>query len=216
MAGVTAPARLDPRVVRSRRKVIEAATELFLRDGYVATTMDAIAAAAGVSKRTVYNNFDDKDALFTEVVLAASSTAEAFIADAVAELARPDDLRRALATVADALARTATSPRVVHVRRLIIGEAHRFPDLAAGYYRVAPGAVIEALAAAFAALADQGRLHLDDPRVAADQFAYLVVGSLIDRALFDGHGSDPDPAELRARAAEGTATFLARYAVPPS
>ena len=179
MAGVTAPARLDPRVVRSRRKVIEAATELFLRDGYVATTMDAIAAAAGVSKRTVYNNFDDKDALFTEVVLAASSTAEAFIADAVAELARPDDLRRALATVA-------------------------------------PGAVIEALAAAFAALAEQGRLHLDDPRVAADQFAYLVVGSLIDRALFDGHGSDPDPAELRARAAEGTATFLARYAVPPS
>jgi TetR/AcrR family transcriptional regulator, mexJK operon transcriptional repressor len=55
---------VDPRVIRSRAAILSAATTLFLRDGYVATTMDDIAETAGVSKRTVYNNFVDKDALF--------------------------------------------------------------------------------------------------------------------------------------------------------
>lgn len=128
----------DPRVIRSRAAVIEAATTLFLRLGYGATTMDDVAKAAGVSKRTIYNNFTDKEALFREVVLAATGIAEEFSNDATAALASPDNLPATLIAVARRLARAATSLEVIRLRRLLIGEAYRFPDLAAEYYRLAP------------------------------------------------------------------------------
>src|SRR5437868_81719 len=58
--------REDPgRSARKRRAIMEAATTLFLRNGYQGTSMDDIAAAAAVSKQTVYKNFGDKGRLFT-------------------------------------------------------------------------------------------------------------------------------------------------------
>jgi TetR/AcrR family transcriptional repressor of mexJK operon len=194
---------VDPRVIRSRAAVLEAAATLFLRNGFAATTMDDIAETAGVSKRTVYNNFADKEALFREVVMAATVVAERFAAEAAAELADPEDLPAALFALARRLAATVTSPEVLRLRRLLIGEAHRFPDLAAEYYRLAPGRVIATLAAAL-----RGRLGITDPDRAAEQLAFLVLGAALDRAMFDG----PPDADALARAADdGVRTFLAAY-----
>jgi TetR/AcrR family transcriptional regulator, mexJK operon transcriptional repressor len=199
---------VDPRVIRSRAAIIAAATTLFLRDGYAATTMDDIAEAAGVSKRTVYNNFADKDALFREVVMAAVGIAETFAADAAAELADPDDLPAALYALARRLAARATDPRVVQLRRLLIGEAHRFPDLAAEYYRLAPGRVMATLATALEQLDRRGRLQVPDAQRAAEQLAFLVLGPALDRAMFDGRR---DTAALTRAADDGVRTFLAVY-----
>jgi AcrR family transcriptional regulator len=201
----------DPRVIRSQAAILAAATTLFLRDGYVATTMDDVAEAAGVSKRTVYNHFADKDALFREVVMAATGVAEAFAADAAAELADPDDLPAALCAVARRLAEGATDPRVVQLRRLLIGEAHRFPDLAAEYYRLAPGRVMATLAAALEQLGRAGRLQMPDAQRAAEQLAFLVVGPALDRAMFDGRPACRDTAALARAADDGVRTFLALY-----
>lgn len=205
---------VDPRVVRSRTAVLEAATTLFLRNGYVATSMDDIAETAGVSKRTVYNNFTDKEALFREVVMAASGIVEEFSADAAAELADPDDLPTALSAVARRIALTATGSRVVRLRRLLIGEAHRFPDLAAEYYRLAPGRVIATLAAALESLALRGRLRVTDPGRAAEQLAFMVLGAALDRAMFDGGNDDPDTDSIVRAADDGVRTFLAAYGRP--
>ena len=202
---------VDPRVIRSRAAILSAATTLFLRDGYVATTMDDIAETAGVSKRTVYNNFADKDALFREVVMAATVIADAFVADAAAELADPEDLPAVLFTLARRLAEGATDPRAVQLRRLLIGEAHRFPDLAAEYYRLAPGRVMATLAAALEALAAAGRLQVTDPDRAAEHLAFLVLGPALDRALFEGRGRRRDTAELARAADDGVRAFLAAY-----
>lgn len=207
---------IDPRVVRSRAAVLEAATALFLQGGYSATTMDEIAQTAGVSKRTVYNNFTDKEALFREVVLAATGIAEELAADAAAELADPDDLPTALFGLARRLAVTVTNPQVVRLRRLLIGEADRFPELAAEYYRVAPGRVMSTLAAAFESLALRGRLQASDPRRAAEHFAFLVLGPALDRALFDGRQTAPDTDSLVRAADDGVRAFLAAYDQPPS
>jgi TetR/AcrR family transcriptional repressor of mexJK operon len=207
---------IDPRVVRSRAAVLEAATTLFLRHGYDATRMDDVAETAGVSKRTVYNNFTDKEALFREVAMAATGTAEEFAADAAAELADPDELPAALFALAHRLAAAATDPRVVRLRRLLIGEAHRFPDLAAEYYRLAPGRVMSSLAAALESLALRGRLQVTDPRRAAEQFAFLVLGAALDRAMFDGRDKTPDPDVVARAADDGVRTFLARYGRPPA
>src|ERR1700691_1816365 len=77
-AGTQARHDGETRTARKRRAILGAATTLFLRDGYQATSMDQIAAAAAVSKQTVYKQFADKQSLFREIV-----------ADTVAEVADP-------------------------------------------------------------------------------------------------------------------------------
>lgn len=207
----TDPRILDPRVRRTRAAVLDAAATLFLRAGYTATSMDDIAAAAGVAKRTLYNNFADKEALFRDVVMGATSIAERFAADTARELADPPDVGRALRDVARRLVSEATSTRVVRLRRLLIGEAHRFPDLAAEYYVLAPGRVMATITTALERLAGERRLRVDDPARAAEHFAFLVLGAALDRAMFNGDDMPPDPEALAERADDGVRTFLARY-----
>lgn len=201
----------DPRVMRSRAAVLEAATKLFLRSGFVGTSMDEIAEAAGLSKRTLYNNFAHKEDLFREVVTASITIAERFADHAAAELEDPGDLDAALTGLARRLAREVTSPPVVRLRRLLIGEAHRFPDLAADYYEHAPGKVMATIATAFGRLAARGRLRVDDQIRAAEQFAFLVLGPALDRALFTGRDTPPDPEALASAADAGVRTFLTAY-----
>jgi AcrR family transcriptional regulator len=74
VASVASAARRDVpdeegRSARKHRLIMEAATAAFLRNGYLGTSVDEIAAAAGVSKPTVYKLFTDKERLFTEFAL---------------------------------------------------------------------------------------------------------------------------------------------------
>ena len=205
----------DPRVVRSRAAVVEAATKLFLEKGYAGTTMEEIAALAGIAKRTVYNNYTDKAALFTHIVAEAIAYAEEFArgvpAGLDADVAR--GLPAALHDLGRRLALGILRPEVVALRRLLIGEAQAFPDLAKEYFDRAPGRVLTALAAVFAQLGEAGRLRLADPRRAAEQFAYLVAGEPLDRAVLVG--TTPAREHVLACAREGVETFLARYGATP-
>ena len=202
----------DPRVVRSRAAVVDAARTLFLRKGYAGTTMEEIAALAGLVKRTLYNNYAEKDALFTQIVADVIAYAEAFARGLHEEFAvgvtaanvraRLDDLGRRLAL-------GIMRPEVVSLRRLLIGEARDFPDLGAEYFERAPGQVIDALASGFERLGQLGLLRVADPRRAAAQFAYLVAGDLLDRAMLVG--TIPPKEQVIACARDGVETFLARY-----
>ena len=197
--------------------MIDAATTLFLQSGYPGTSMDEIADAAGVSKRTLYNNWADKEHLFRTVVLEASPVARQLADEITDELAAPDDLHLALTSIAQRQIRAATSHRLVKLRRLLIGEAHRFPDLAAEYYDLAPGTVMAAMAAAFERLARQGSLRVDDPTRAAEHFAFLVLGASLDRALFTVEADDDPPDErLDTVAEDGVRAFLRSYATDGS
>lgn len=206
----------DPRVVRTRAAVVDAARTLFLRRGYAGTTMEEIAAQAGLTKRTVYNNYADKSALFTRIAADAIAYAEAFARGLRQELAAgiaAADLREALDSLGRRLALAIMRPEVIALRRLLIGEAREFPTLAATYFARAPGQVLAALAREFARLDRAGLLRVTDPRRAAAQFAYLVVGELLDRAMLVG--TMPRQARVVACAREGVETFLARYGVAP-
>jgi TetR/AcrR family transcriptional repressor of mexJK operon len=98
---------------------------------------------------------------------------------------------------------------VIAIRRLLIGEARTFPDLAKTYYVRAPGQVITELAASFRRLDRAGLLRVPDARRAAGQFAYLVAGELLDRGVL--MGTLPPRARIVAGARDGVKTFLARY-----
>lgn len=210
-----APRIDDPRVVRTRAAVVEAARTLFLRDGHAGTTMAAIAAMAGITKRTLYNNYPDKDALFVGIVSEVIGYAEAYaraLRRELVEAASATDARAVLREVGVRLAIAIVRPDVVALRRLLIGEARDFPDLARAYYSRAPGRVLAALAAGFRAMAATGALRVTDARIAASQFAYLVAGEALDRAVLVG--TVPSRERLVAVAGEGVETFLARYAPP--
>ncbi|ADD44713.1 TetR/AcrR family transcriptional regulator [Stackebrandtia nassauensis] len=202
---------LDPRIVRSRAVIMTAASEHFLRKGYVGANVDEIAAEARVSKRTVYNIFGTKEQLFREILAEAFGTAERFSRETVSVLTDTDDLAGELKAVAVRLARIVLDPRVVRLRRLLIGEAERFPELAGEYYRRAPDRVMDTLAEAIGRLGERGLLRASDPRLAAEHFAFLVMGAALDRALFTVDGETLPQTEIETRAVAGVAAFLAAY-----
>jgi TetR/AcrR family transcriptional regulator, mexJK operon transcriptional repressor len=198
--------------VRSRAAVVDAARTLFLRKGYAGTTMEEIAALAGLTKRTLYNNYGDKDALFTQIVADVLAYAEAFVRGLHEEFTvgvTAANLRRSLHDLGRRLALGIIRPEVIALRRLLIGEARGFPALAAEYFDRAPGQVLDALASGFEHLGQRRLLRVPNGQRAAAQFAYLVAGEPLDRAMLVG--TMPPKEHVIDCAREGVETFLARY-----
>lgn len=175
--------------------------------------MEDIAALAGITKRTIYNNYSDKATLFTLIVGDVIAYAEAFAERLEAEFTvgvSAATLPTALHDVAQRLALSILRPEVIALRRLLIAESREFPALARRYVKRAPGRVITALASRFQHLHRLGLLDAPDARRAAEQFAYLVVGEPLDRAMLVG--AAPTRIRVLACARAGVDTFLARYA----
>jgi TetR/AcrR family transcriptional repressor of mexJK operon len=184
---------------------------LFLRNGYGATTMDEIAGEAGLTKRTLYNNYANKAALFTEAVTEAIAMAEGFARalddDYFAQVAA--DPTTTLHHLAERLATAILRPRVIALRRLLVSEAGAFPHLPGKYFDRAPGAVLGALTRGFQGMKKQGVLNIPDARLAAEHFAYLAVGALLDEAILVG--KVPPLKEALSRAEAGVRAFLVAY-----
>ncbi|MFE3629025.1 TetR/AcrR family transcriptional regulator [Streptomyces goshikiensis] len=201
----------DGRSARKRKAIMEAATELFLRKGYPGTSMDEIAATAAVSKQTVYKQFTDKETLFGAIITNASSRVGLFV-EVIDGLRDTDDLSGDLTGLARRYITTVIQPGGLQLRRLLIAEADRFPEVAGDYYRRAPERTITALAACFEHLSARGLLKLDDPVLAARHFAWLILAVPMDRAMFFARDDIQAPAELERLADEGVRVFLAAYA----
>lgn len=99
----------------------------------------------------------------------------------------------------------------MQLRRLVIGEVGRFPDLAKALFNDGPKRAMAALASSFGRLADRGLLAIDDSTVAASQFNWLVMAEPLNRAMPLGDDAIPGPAQLRRHAKAGVRTFLAAY-----
>jgi AcrR family transcriptional regulator len=103
-------------------------------------------------------------------------------------------------------------PRILQLRRLVIGEAGRFPELGRTFYEQGPGRTIAALATVFERLADRGVLRPDDPLLAAAHFNWLVMSIPLNRAMLLGEDEPPASAELDEYADAGVRVFLAAHA----
>jgi TetR/AcrR family transcriptional regulator, mexJK operon transcriptional repressor len=201
-----------PRSDRKRAAIREAATTVFLSNGYLGTSMDEVAALAAVSKQTVYKHFSDKQSLFADIVTGTVDEAGNRVHDAVLGIAETDDLGADLRDLARRQLRMVMQPRVLQLRRLVIGEAGRFPELGRTFYERGPGRTIAALAEAFERLAERGLLTLDDPLLAAQHFNWLVMSIPLNRAMLLGDDKPPASAELDRYADTGVRVFLAAYA----
>ena len=213
--GAVADARADAEeqrgATRKRRAIIEAATTAFLRSGYLGTSMDEIAASAGALKQTVYKHFADKERLFSEIVVATVNEASDPVHAEVRNLQDSGDIEADLRDLARRQLALVMQPRIMQLRRLVIGEAARFPELGRTFYEQGPGRTITALAATFESLAARGLLQLEDPLLAAAQFNWLIMSAPLNHARLLGDDGPPDPADLDKWADGGVRTFLAAY-----
>ncbi|MEV5572661.1 TetR/AcrR family transcriptional regulator [Spirillospora sp. NPDC052269] len=196
--------------IDKRRAILDAAFAVIGREGYAQAGVDVIAAEAGVAKATVYNHFADKEALLrasfaaqAERVLAANLAALEHLADA------GDDLRDQLEDVGFRLLECYCDERSWAVRRILMAEGNRFPDLLDAAQSGVADRVLRTLADRFARLALAGRLSLTDPELAAEQFSALLGGPMEQRARL-GTRTVPD-GELRTVARGAVDTFLKAF-----
>ncbi|MFY1577563.1 TetR/AcrR family transcriptional regulator [Verrucosispora sp. WMMD703] len=194
----------------NRRGILDAALIEFLEHGYVAAGMDRIAARAGVSKVTVYAHFTDKHGLFEAVFTGAIAEAERAGSAYVEALADSDDLPRDLRAFAREHIATVTAPHLLQLRRMLIGEAGRFPELARAWHRAAPERGHATLAAAITRLAERGLLRAPDPLLAAQYLNYLILSIPLNEAMFAVRVSFSE-ADLHRWADEAVRIFLAAH-----
>jgi TetR/AcrR family transcriptional repressor of mexJK operon len=199
------------RSARKRRAILEAATTVFLNNGYLGTSMDEIAALARVSKQTVYKHFADKERLFVEIVTNMVNEISDPVYEEVLNLADSGDIEADLRDLARRLVEGVVQPRLLQLRRLVIGEASRFPALGRTFYERGPGRTIAALATAFERLGARDVLRLDDPALAAAHFNWLIMSAPLNEAMLLGSDEPPAPADLKRHTDSGVRVFLAAY-----
>jgi TetR/AcrR family transcriptional repressor of mexJK operon len=196
---------------RKRRAILAAAATVFLQKGYLGTSMDEVAALASVSKQTVYKHFADKERLFSEIVAATVDEVSDPVQEVVLDLDESGDLETRLRDLARRQLALVMQPRLLQLRRLVIGEAARFPELGRTFYERGPERTIAALAKVFEQLAQRGALDIDDPRLAAAHFNWLVMSIPLNQAMLRGIDEPASPDELDGYADAGASAFFRAY-----
>jgi len=199
------------RSARKRLTILSAGHDLFLRNGYQGTSVDQIAASAEVSKQTVYKHFGDKHELLLAIVNNALERTVAPFLERISALADTANLEADLTALAADYLRAVLQEPVVQLRRLVVGEANRVPELAQLYYDQAPARTLAAFAECFSALHGRGLLHVPEPALAAEHFAFLIVGRCIDQALFYGGPQVLSSVDVDGYVRSGVGVFLAGY-----
>jgi TetR/AcrR family transcriptional repressor of mexJK operon len=194
-----------------RRQILDAAGPLFLKEGYAAVSMDAIARAAGVSKATVYVYFPGKDALFGAIVAercASMLAQDSFIGDHDKPL--PEAMRRLM----DFWLRFLIRPEVVATYRTVLAEGARFPDLARAFFEAGPRMGLGWVAQWITEEQRRGRLRQDfSPRAAAAQWMAMLRGDLYIKVAL-GLLAEPSEEAIAAEVDMATDTLLRAFSAP--
>ncbi|MDI2127217.1 TetR/AcrR family transcriptional regulator [Yinghuangia seranimata] len=197
---------------RKRDAIIRAALAVFLEEGYTAASVDAIATRAGVSKPTIYNHFGNKERLFLAVVAGTLPDAFEPLVEPAVELRDTEDLRGDFLRLGMVMTTAVTSDEVMRLRRLVIGEVDRFPQLGHLWLRIGPAWFNKEMVVTFERLVERGLLAIDDVDLAAQQLTALTVG--VPQLLRTFQPDLELPADTVARfVTSGIDVFLAAYAV---
>jgi TetR/AcrR family transcriptional regulator, mexJK operon transcriptional repressor len=180
---------------RRKQRIIEAATELFIAEGYAGASFVEIAKRAGVATRTVYQHFGDKQDLFRYVI---------FARDVNADIERPfvrsgDVLLDALFRAARYVCESGLRERSVGLMRLIIAEGQRFPAWTKKATDAALNRLVGDVAAVFSKLAEAGLIPPTDPEDTARIFIDFILGLAPLRFYANWERSFPSDQHIRRK-----------------
>lgn len=197
-----------PRAQAKQRAIIEAARASFLAEGFDAS-MDTIAAAADVSKVTVYNHFGSKEALFIAVVggeldRALDEPARLVASRLAASTHLYDDMIHACRVWVGGIG----TPQMIALRNLVAGESRRFPELGAAWQERGPQRFHPVIAAALRRLVERRQLSIDNVDLAVLQLSGLVVSPSL---VYGAYGSPPSRELVDQLVTAGVDMFLDHY-----
>ena len=192
---------------KKRRIVIDAATELFMAQGYGATSMEQIARTANVSKATLYAYFASKDALFATMV--AERTTRLLFDNAIFG-GEVTDLRAALTRIGQTFLRFMLHEQTLAIYRVAVAESARFPELGRAFFENGPQRGQGGFIAWLERQQGRGLVHAPVPRVAAYQFMALMRGCVFMRASL-AIGAAPTDAEIDETIEAAVDTWMAAF-----
>ncbi|MBX4956118.1 TetR/AcrR family transcriptional regulator [Rhizobium lentis] len=196
-----------------RMSILDAAADVFCRQGFAGASIDEIAAVACVSRQTIYNHYREKETLFVAVIEDVMNRANAMLFSVLSTFPESagnleDDLT---AFVMRLNKNCICNHDGKFLRKLVQTEGERYPHLFESWRQQGPGKLTTALSALFARLAHRQALAIDDFDVAARQFVALANADLQMMTLF---GGTPTDAELEKAARNAVRTFLKAYGGP--
>lgn len=162
-----------PADTAKREAIIDAATHAFFAHGYAASSIEQIAANAGVSKVTIYNHFGDKRSLFTAAVEAkCASMRNHFSIEGLAH----GSLRERLFNIGEAMVAFLSRPEMVQFERRIAAETEQDPEIGATFLAAGPHRMMQTFSRFIEAMVAAGELVVEDHQLAAEQFASMCKG----------------------------------------
>lgn len=196
-----------PKDPAKREAILHAAQELFLRHSYEGTSMDAIAAEAGVSKLTVYSHFTDKDTLYAAAI---RHVCEAQMPQLFFEHAPEHDMRTLLMRLGEGFCILINGRESLALHRLLVSRAGQDRKLAQLFYEAGPQRVCDGMVQVLRRAVDRGELQIEVPLEAARHFFCLLKGDHNFRLLI-GHDEPQTAAERHQHVAEVVDIFLRIY-----
>lgn len=167
---------IDPK----RQAILNGATRMFLAHGYRNVSMEKIAQAAPVSKATLYNHFDSKDALLAAVISGLCGSLLQTMAQVTID---SDDVKYNLTQIANSAVDLIFAEDALAIYRLVVAESPDFPELGQLFYQSGPQTVLTQLEDYFRQLNAEGIFNIADPVFAADAFFSMLKGDLHLRCL---------------------------------
>lgn len=176
------PKEREPR----RRRIVAAAADLFIAQGYSDTTLESVARSVGMNKRAIYELVGDKEQLFRAVCLDFSTINELEFSDTIDETS----LRNSLIALGKRVIAHGLSDRTVGLERAVIAESHKFPELIAEIVSADFGEGNKRVAQCLLHLQKLDLMPARDVSLSSDLFFDIVVGQFVTKRIL-GHRSDP-------------------------
>lgn len=185
------------------------AAQVFLAHGYEQSSMDEIALEAGVARRTLYNQFVSKKALFDATMARMwDATPLDAVIEATAQVRPPEDV---LFSIGRTIANFWAPPEAVAFMRLVIWESARFPELGESFMQSGHEPVRQAVNRFVQQLSREAEFHIDDPDLATAQFVDVILGEVLLSRLVATSTVALDQERCDYVVREAVALFMTRY-----
>ncbi|WP_444900999.1 TetR/AcrR family transcriptional regulator [Microbulbifer sp. SSSA007] len=196
-----------PKDLAKRQAILDAAKELFLTKGFAATSVDAVASAAGVSKLTVYSHFSDKETLFSAAI---TSRCEMMMPLPIFDLEEGDSVAEVLERIGQAFLSMVDSEDSIRLLRLLCALAAQESKLAQLFFDAGPQQILKDIEQLLRRATEMGKLRVEDPAEAAEDFMGILLGCRHMRVLI-GCCEVQAEEERRERVRKAVALFMRGY-----